>query len=144
MHGFGDLGDPGVRPEDEPVWTALRHALEPPVREQAKDLGAALQTAQVVVQSPSTRARLHERNRRWRELLLPEVTRRITSATTGRPDPAASALIASALSCLDAAVEAWVQEDVRLPLPGLLDEAMTAVHPLTSAGDPVAVRGAEA
>jgi AcrR family transcriptional regulator len=120
------------RPRDEPVWTALRHALEPPVRDQAKDLDAALQTARVIVESPSIRARLHERNRRWRELLLPEVTRRITSATTSRPDPAASALIASALSCLDAAIEAWVREGGSLPLPGLLDEAMTAVHPLTT------------
>ncbi|MFD8811574.1 hypothetical protein ACFV23_08830 [Streptomyces sp. NPDC059627] len=75
-------------PRDEPVWTALRHGLEPPVREQAKDLGAALQTARVIVESPSNRARLHERNGRWRELLLPEVARRTVPATASRPDPA--------------------------------------------------------
>lgn len=124
------------RPADEPVWTALRHALEPPVREQAKDLGAALQTARVIVESPSIRARLQERNRRRRELLLPEVARRITPAVASRPDPAASALIASALSCLDAAIEAWVREEGRLPLPTLLDEAMNAVHPLTTPAGP--------
>ncbi|MGW7544239.1 acyl-CoA-like ligand-binding transcription factor [Streptomyces sp. NPDC054770] len=135
---------PVRHPQDEPVWTALRHALEPPVREQAKDLGAALQTARVIVESPSIRARLHERNRRWRELLLPEVARRTVPATASRPDPAASALVASAVSCLDAAVEAWVQEGGSVPLPKLLDEAMTAVHPLTTPADAVVPRRAEA
>ncbi|MFD4877375.1 hypothetical protein ACFWOB_28990 [Streptomyces sp. NPDC058420] len=62
------------------------------------------------MESPSIRARLQERNRRWCDLLLPEVTRRVTPATSSRPDPAASVLIASALSCLDAAIEAWVRQ----------------------------------
>ncbi|MFJ6895071.1 TetR family transcriptional regulator [Streptomyces hokutonensis] len=113
------------RPEDEPIWTALRHALEPAVR-QGKDSAAALQTARAIVQSPSVRSRYQERYLQMRELLRPEVVRR--TGATG--DPGASALIASALGCLDAAIETWVERDGTVPLPRLLDQAMGAVHPL--------------
>ena len=118
------------RPDDEPVWTALRHALEPAVREQDKDPAAALQTARAVVQSHSVRSRYQERYWQWRELLHPEVVRRIAPSDPSEVDPAASALIASALSCLDAAIETWVTRDGTVPLPRLLDQAMGAVHPL--------------
>ena len=67
-----------LRPDDEPVWTALRHALEPAVREQGKDVTAALQTARAVIhQSPSVRSRYQERYRQWRDLLHPEAVPRI-------------------------------------------------------------------
>jgi AcrR family transcriptional regulator len=124
------------RPDDEPVWTALRHALEPAVRKQGKDAAAALQTARAVVQSPSVRSRYQERYRQWRELLHPEVVRRIAPADPSKADPAASALIASALSCLDAAIETWVNRDGTVPMPRLLDQAMGAVHPLDPAPAP--------
>ncbi|MDV9168931.1 TetR family transcriptional regulator [Streptomyces sp. W16] len=114
------------RPDDEPVWTALRHALEPAVRQQGKGSAAALQTARAIVQSPSVRSRYQERYLQLRELLRPEVIRR--TGTTG--DPGASALIASALGCLDAAIETWVERDGTVPLHQLLDRAMDAVHPL--------------
>ncbi|MFD8811573.1 hypothetical protein ACFV23_08825 [Streptomyces sp. NPDC059627] len=48
------------------------------------------------------------------------------------------------MSCLDAAVEAWVQECGSVPLPKLLDAAMAAVHPLTTPADAVALRRTEA
>ena len=118
------------RPDDEAVWTALRHALEPATREQGKNVGAALQTARAIVQSPSLRSRYQERYWQWRELLYPEVVRRIAPADLSTADPGASALIASALSCLDAAIEAWVKANGTIPLPQLLDQAMGAVHPL--------------
>jgi AcrR family transcriptional regulator len=124
------------RPDDEPVWTALRHALEPAVRKQGKDAAAALQTARAVVQAPSVRSRYQERYRQWRELLHPEVVRRIAPADPSKADPAASALIASALSCLDAAIETWVNRDGTVPMPRLLDQAMGAVHPLDPAPAP--------
>jgi AcrR family transcriptional regulator len=124
------------RPDDEPVWTALRHALEPAVREQGKDVAAALQTARAIVQSPSVRSRYQERYWQWRELLHPEVVRRIAPADLSKADPGASALIASALSCLDAAIETWVKCDGTVPLPQLLDEAMGAVRSLDPAPTP--------
>jgi len=121
------------RPDNEPVWTALRNALEPAVREQGKDVAAALQTARAVVQSPSVRSRYQERYWQWRDLLHPEVVRRIAPADLAKADPGASALIASALSCLDAAIESWVACDGAVPLPQLLDRAMDAVHTLEPA-----------
>jgi hypothetical protein len=124
------------RPDDEPVWTALRHALEPAVGEKGKDVAAALRTARAIVQSPSVRSRYHERYWQWRELLHPEVVRRIAPADLSKADPGASALIASALSCLDAAIETWVKCDGNAPLPQLLDQAMGTVHPLDPAPRP--------
>ena len=124
------------RPDDEPVWTALRHALEPAVREQGKDAAAALQTARAIIQSPSVRSRYQERYWQWRELLHPEVVRRIAPADLSKADPGASALIASALSCLDAAIETWVKCNGTLPLPQLLDQAMGAVRSLDPAPTP--------
>lgn len=118
------------RPDDEPVWTALRHALEPAVREQGKDVAAALRTARAVIQSPSVRSRYQERYWQWRELLHPEVVRRLAPADPSTADPGASALIASALSCFDVAVETWVACDGTVGLPQLLDRAMNAVRPL--------------
>lgn len=121
------------RPDDEPVWTALRHALEPAAGDQGKDVAAALQTARAVIQSPSVRSRYQERYWQWREVLHPEVVRRIAPADPSKADPGASALIASALSCLDAAIEAWVKADGTVPLSQLLDQAMDAVHSLEPA-----------
>ncbi|XUL86575.1 TetR/AcrR family transcriptional regulator [Streptomyces galilaeus] len=74
------------RPDDEPIWTALRHALEPTVR-QGKDSGAALQTARVIVPSPSVRGRYQKRYLQMRELLRPEVVRRTggSAAAASRP-----------------------------------------------------------
>ncbi|WP_019070889.1 TetR/AcrR family transcriptional regulator [Streptomyces hokutonensis] len=74
------------RPDDEPIWTALRHALEPAVR-QDKDSGAALETAWVIVPSPSVRSRCQERYLQMRDLLRPEVVRRTggSAAAASRP-----------------------------------------------------------
>ena len=121
------------RPDGEPVWTALRHALEPAARAQGKNVAAALQTARAIVQAPSLRRRYQERYWQWRELLHPEVVRRIAPADLSKADPGASALIASALGCLDAAIEAWVKADGTIPLTQLLDQAMGAVHSLDPA-----------
>jgi AcrR family transcriptional regulator len=118
------------RPDDEPVWTALRHALEPAVRQEGKDTAAALQTARAIVQSPSVRSRYQERYLQLRELLHPEIVRRLALPDSAQVDPGASALIASALSCLDAAIETWVERGGTSTLPELLDQAMGAVHPL--------------
>ncbi|MEV0487861.1 TetR family transcriptional regulator [Streptomyces sp. NPDC050508] len=119
-----------ARPDGEPVWTALRHALEPAVRQEGKDPAAALQTARAIVQSPSVRSRYQERYLQLRELLHPEIVRRLTLPDPSQADPGASALIASALSCLDAAIETWVERGGTSALPDLLDQAMGAVHPL--------------
>ncbi|MEV6538521.1 hypothetical protein [Streptomyces sp. NPDC051665] len=109
----GDAGQgPGRRPADGPGDREVPFHPGPPSGTQPALAGAAPQ------------------------LLLPEVARRIAPAAASRSDPAASALIASALSCLDAAIEAWVREEGRLPLPALLDDAMNAVHPLTTHAGP--------
>lgn len=121
------------RPDEEPVWTALRHALEPAARDQGKNVAAALQTARAIVQSPSLRSRYQERYWQWRELLHPEVVRRMAAGDLPKADPGASALIASALACLDVAIEAWVEADGTVALPCLLDQAMGAVHALAPA-----------
>jgi hypothetical protein len=68
------------------------------------------------------------------------VVRRIAPADLSKADPGASALIASALNCLDAAIETWVKCNGTISLPQLLDQAMGAVHSLDPAPAPGADR----
>ena len=76
---------------------------------------------------PSLRARLLEKRLRWQEMLVPLIAARVT----GRPGAAhlhATAILASALACLDAASGAWVASDGKEDLAALYDEAVAAVR----------------
>ncbi|MGQ4618964.1 TetR family transcriptional regulator [Nocardia sp. R7R-8] len=119
-----------ARPRTEQPWTSLRHALQPAVRERGSDLAIGLRTAQVIIGSPTIRARLGERSRAWRDLLVPEMTRRLDSLRNEQQRHlAASAMVASALACLQVALETWLHSGGEQPLAAMLDCAMDAVRP---------------
>ncbi|WP_330246676.1 MULTISPECIES: hypothetical protein [unclassified Streptomyces] len=64
-----------------------------------------------------------EKTQGWQSMLAPEISRRL-----GGPDPAidmrANALAAAAISCLDAATDAWTAGGGTTPMPDLVDQAM--------------------
>jgi AcrR family transcriptional regulator len=119
------------RPGEEAAWPALRAAFDEVVvpQEASADRSRALQL--MLRNEHGVRAAVLERRRRWLELLAPLVAPRLPPrrATRG-PDTRAVAVTASALACLEAAQDAWADHP-GARLRGLLDEAMTAVAPLS-------------
>ncbi|MBB5998359.1 TetR/AcrR family transcriptional regulator [Streptomonospora salina] len=136
---LGDLIDRGHRvhtalaerpPEEEP-WTAIRSALLALRDEARADTEAELRIARMLFQAPSLRARHLEKHLAWQETLVPELTRRLRAATDideTRATHHATAIIATALTCLDVATETWVHRNGTVPLEDLWDEAVTAVR----------------
>lgn len=115
------------RPDDEPIWIAVRAAFEPVVGETpAEDDSRSLRLARMFMETPTLQARHHEKTLAWQALLVPEAARRMgISDITGDPRPAA--LIASATACLDTALRFWSATDGRTPLADLFDQAISAI-----------------
>jgi AcrR family transcriptional regulator len=132
---LGDLDEHGLRllvaltarPSDEPLWEALQGAFHPLVDVNLRDPDRALQIATFMGEAPSLRARRHEKQQGWQELLRPEVVRRLQPGTHPDYDPRPVALITAPLGCLNAAVDAWVASAGSVPLNVLFDLAMEAV-----------------
>jgi AcrR family transcriptional regulator len=116
------------RPDDEPLWTALRNVfgrLEGP----EGDRDRLLRISEMLYGTPSLRARSVEKHLRWQADLLPEVRRRLGAGPgDGRADLRAAAVVAAAIACLDAAGEAWTREKGAVPLRELLEIAFAAVR----------------
>jgi hypothetical protein len=68
-----------------------------------------------------------EKTQGWQSMLAPEVSRRLGDGAQPGGDLRARALTASAIACLNAAIDAWTAEDGVTPLPVLLDRAMDAL-----------------
>ena len=78
-------------------------------------------------ETSSLRARLLEERLRWQELLVPLIAARLADEP-GTANLRASAIVASALACLDAASEAWIASNGATDLAALYDEAVAAVR----------------
>jgi AcrR family transcriptional regulator len=116
-----------ARPPEEDAWTALQRAAESlPDARQPKERTLAF--ARLVNGDPDLRARQLEQRAAWRAALAPLIERRARQSGTPLDLLGASALVAAALSCLDVAIEAWVHQEGRIPLAGLYERAVAAVH----------------
>ncbi|MBG0567985.1 TetR family transcriptional regulator [Actinoplanes aureus] len=117
-----------ARPESEDPWTALLGALHS-VKDAADETDAEmLKVFKMVHQTPSLRARSIEKHLQWQALLTPEVRRRLGADPADPFDVRAEALVATVLTCLDVAGEAWARGDGAVPLEGLFDAAAAAVR----------------
>ncbi|WP_193106693.1 TetR family transcriptional regulator [Brachybacterium sp. FME24] len=117
-----------ARPDEEPVWTALRHALEPLIDRYDADPQPGRQLAALIAETPGLAAHQHEKHVRWCEALRPEVSRRIGADPTDNTDPRSTATIAAALACLDAAVSVWATTEETPPIASILKRAMDATR----------------
>ena len=139
---LGHLADAGPRvrqalaerPDDEPLWTAMLNVLSlsdgaggtPAERERL------LKISDMMYGTPSLRARWVEKHLQWQADLLPEVRRRLRAAPDDPlADLRATAVIAGAIACLDAAGEVWTRQRGAVPLRDLLTEAFDAMSHAT-------------
>jgi AcrR family transcriptional regulator len=110
---FGDLAEQGpvilaalrARPDDEPIWDALRHAFTVLNTLATPQRGLAI--ARLVAASPGLRAAHLEKHLRWQQQLAPEVERRVGYGDDP-PGLRGQAIVATALACLDAATVIWL------------------------------------
>jgi AcrR family transcriptional regulator len=121
------------RPADEPVWTSLRRAFDDLVAEQEAHADLARPLLVMLRTEPAVRSSVVEWRRRWQELFQPAIAERLPGRRGGStPDVRAAAIVASALSCLETAQDAWAAHPASR-LSSLLDQAMAAVAPFPSA-----------
>jgi AcrR family transcriptional regulator len=118
------------QPAGQP-WLALRQSLQPLVEASDTD---ALRATRVLLSTPSLRARSMQKHRDWADALVPILRSAGRPDDTRQPDDTgqldeteARALVLSALSCFDAALEEWVSHDGTRPLGDILDRAFRAV-----------------
>lgn len=131
---LGGLADEGARvsaelakrPEEEDLWTALRSAILA-VGDADEDEERMLAVARMMYGSPSLRARSIEKHLRWQSDLLPEVRRRL-GPPEETADLRAAAVVASAITCLDVAGEAWTRAGADRPLAVYFTQALDAVR----------------
>ncbi|WP_435591189.1 TetR/AcrR family transcriptional regulator [Nocardia sp. bgisy118] len=133
---FGDLAEQGpvileglrARPDDEPIWEALRHAFAALNIRATPQRGLAI--ARLVAASPGLRAAHLEKHLRWQEQLAPEVERRLGDSDDP-PGLRGQAIVATALACLDTATAVWLEHEGQggiEELERLCDRALTAVR----------------
>lgn len=111
---FGDLAEQGpvildalrARPNEEPIWDALRHAFLVLSARAEPQRGMAI--ARLIATSPSLRAAHLEKHLRWQEQLAPEVERRLGDSDAP-PGLRGQVIVATALACLDTATTSWLE-----------------------------------
>jgi AcrR family transcriptional regulator len=116
-----------ARPPEESAWVALRAAFTS-LRGPDYSAEADLAVARIYADAPSLLARHLEKHYRWQELLAPDIERRLGIEPGPTSDPRARAVIAAALACLDAAIDAWRESGGRKDVEQLYDEAVAAVR----------------
>jgi len=116
-----------ARPASESAWQALREAIMVLRADGMPDI-SEIALAQLYHDAPSLRARHLEKHLRWQALLAPDVQRRLGLPESELPDPRARALVAAALACLDAAVDAWYESGGALDPVQLFDDAIATIR----------------
>lgn len=116
-----------ARPPSEDPWTALVRAAEslPGAGEPQE---RALAVARLISNDPDLRARQLEKHAAWRSALAPLIVKRTERTTAPLSLVGAAAVVASALSCLDVASQAWVDHDGNGTLASFYAEAVAAVR----------------
>jgi AcrR family transcriptional regulator len=111
------------RPAGERPWDALRRAFDVIAEPQPGEPGPPMDMIRLLGDACALMTRHWEKTQGWHSMLAPEISRRL-----GGPEPAidlqANALVAAAISCLDAATDAWTADGGTTPLPALVDQAM--------------------
>lgn len=114
------------RPPEEDPWDAIRAAFHEADEISAFGKQQTLALGRMLFDTPSLLARHLEKRLRWQEMFVPLIAERLPAE--GDPDLQAHAIVASALSCLDAASRAWIRSDGDAELSDLYDQAVQAVR----------------
>lgn len=111
------------RPAAEPLWHALRRALDPLVDAYAAYPGAR-SLAKLVSTTPSLSHSGIAKAQQWQRVIGPEIARRI-DATDDPDDPRVAAIVAAMVGAIEAAMAVWARQGESISLGMLLDEAMS-------------------
>ncbi|MFI6365182.1 TetR family transcriptional regulator [Nocardia sp. NPDC050630] len=113
-----------ARPADERSWEALRRSFDVITESNTDEPQPFLNLMRLLDDACGLMTRQWEKTQGWQSLLVPEISRRLGGDPDSTNDLRAQALVASAISCLDAATDAWKAADGTTPLSELLDQAM--------------------
>lgn len=117
-----------ARPASEPPWDALRAAFASLALDPEYSAERNLRLSRMVCDTPSLHASHLEKQLRWQELLIPNIQMRLGGAPGDASDPRARAIVASAVTCLNVAIEIWVQRNGAADIGQLYDQAVAAVR----------------
>ena len=117
-----------ARPAGEGPWEALRAALKALVDDLAYSPEDFLRITKMLHESPSLRARHLEKQHQWLDLLVPNITGRLSETPDAFTGLRARAIVACALACSKAATEAWVRSNGEVDMEQAFDEAVAAVR----------------
>jgi hypothetical protein len=87
-----------------------------------------LKIAKMMYKTPSLRARSIEKHLQWQELLVPNIRLRLGIDADDQSDPAADAIVSSAIACLDVAGQLWTKTDGTTDIAELYERAVLAVR----------------
>jgi AcrR family transcriptional regulator len=107
-------------------WEALGAALDA-VKVLEVDPEVTLKISKMMYRTPSLRSRSIEKHLHWQQLLVPNIRTRLGLAAD-ESSPAAEAIVASAIACLDIAGEVWTRGDGTADLAELYAAAVRAVR----------------
>ena len=131
---LGDLENQGrilaealaARPAEENPWIALERAVTSLPSSKYSD-ERAFAIAKLVLETPSLYARHAQKHAEWQRVLVPIIQERMGN-TSSIPDIKATAIVASAIACLDAAMNVWVRGERKKSFTHLYAEAMDTVR----------------
>jgi AcrR family transcriptional regulator len=116
-----------ARPRTEPVWTALRRAMQGHLDNLTADTDANVAMALMLSRTPALQPALLEKRARWVEALVPGVRLRLSGRADAK-EIKARAIASSALACLNIAADTWADSGGTNPIGKLLDVAIAAVR----------------
>ena len=119
-----------ARPDDERPWDSLRRALDVITQTDPGDPDRSRNLIRLLNDACALMTRQWDKTEGWQSMLAPEISRRLGGSAPGN-DLRAWALAASAIACLNAALDAWTAGGGKDPLSTLLDQAMGALSELT-------------
>ncbi|CAN5246228.1 TetR family transcriptional regulator [soil metagenome] len=108
-------------------WEALRTALGM-VKALDDDPQVTLKISRMMHETPSLRARSIEKHLHWQSLLVGNIRARLGLDPDDTSDPAADAIFAAAIACLDVAGEIWTRGGGQEDLGLLYDRAVAALR----------------
>ncbi|GGS64284.1 TetR family transcriptional regulator [Streptomyces griseoviridis] len=117
-----------ARPADESPWYALRRAFDVITEAGPGRPGSPADMMRLLSQACVLMTRHWEKTQGWHSMIAPEVARRLGESAGPVTDMRANALTAAAISCLDAATDAWIATGGTASLSDLADQAMGCLH----------------
>ncbi|MDN3239019.1 TetR/AcrR family transcriptional regulator [Glycomyces tritici] len=120
-----------ARPDEERPWPALRRSFDGVVQGLSEQPQSLLIT-RMILQTPALHATHLQKHALWRVALADVLQHRPSEDGGELGQFAAASLVGAALAALDAAMTRWVGDDNEQSLGDLLDQAMSAIAPLTA------------